>query len=295
MAHALYRDGSGSIGRGDNAWTITGNVITLSNPADTKYFSLGQLIDFSSVSSGAPGTLRALAATYNVQVTKIDEDAGLITCALDSNGAAVTNISTYYTSLDNDDFIHPAGDFYGSVGQKIKGLSSWIPLTAPGATTFWGVDRTPHVTRLAGHRLDDSTAPCEDSILVLAEKMHERGASPDSAFLSPRQFTKAVKRMNAKVEYEAGGTATYGFSNFKVETSAGTVSIFADPDCPEDRGYLLNMGSWVVRHLGLPEVVATDGLTALRRSALDEIEIRCRYYAQLVCEDPGQNGVFAVA
>ncbi len=296
MAHALYRDGSGSIGRGDNAWTITGNVITLAQISDAKFFSIGMLLDFSTVVSSAPGALRALAATYNVAVTKIDEDLGLITCGLDANGAAVTNISTYYTALDNDDFIHPAGDFYGSVGQKIKGLSAWIPLVAPGATLFNGVDRTPHITRLAGHRLSDSTAPVEDSILVLAEKMHERGATPGDAFISPRQFTKAVKRLNAKVEYDgAGGTATYGFSNFKVETSAGTVAIFADADCPEDRGYLLNMSTWSVRHLGLPEIVATDGLTALRRAGLDEIEIRCRYYAQLVCENPGENGVFAVA
>ena len=296
MAHALYRDGSGSIGKGDGAWTISGTVITLSQAADTKFFHIGMLLDFSSVSSGAPGTLRALAATYNVAVTKIDEDAGTITCALDANGATVTDISSYYTSLANTDFIHPAGDYYGSAGQKIKGLSAWIPLTAPGATSFWGVDRTPHVTRLAGHRLNDSTAPCEDSILVLAERMHERGAKPDAAFISPRQFTKAVKRLNAKVEYDgAGGTATYGFSNFKVETSAGPVAIYADADCPEDRGYLLNMDTWVVRHLGMPELVTTDGLSMLRRSGLDEVEIRARYYAQLVCENPGENGVFAVA
>jgi hypothetical protein len=253
------------------------------------------LLDFSAVSSGAPGTLRAVA-TQRVMVTAINEDAGTITCALDATGAAVTNLTTNYTSLTNADFIHPMGDYFNSTGQKIKGLSAWIPLTAPTSTPFWGVDRTPHITRLAGHRQNDPTAPVEDSILVLAEKMAERGATPGDAFISPRQFTKAVKRMNAKVEYNsAGGTATYGFASFKVEAPCGTVAVHSDPDCPEDRGYLLNMDTWCVRHLGLPEVVATDGLTALRRTGLDEIEIRARYYAQLVCENPGENGVFAVA
>lgn len=132
--------------------------------------------------------------------------------------------------------------------------------------------------------------------MALAEVMHERGANPDIAMVSPRQFTKMSKRLNAKVEYDGGGgSATYGFSNIKIATSAGTVSIFADSDCPEDRGYLLTKDTWVVRHLGLPEIVATDGLTALRRQGLDEIEIRCRYYAQLVCLNPGENGVFSVA
>lgn len=294
MAHALYRDGTGSVGKGNSSWTITGTVITLSQKADTKFFGLGMQLDFSSVSSGAPGTLRALAATYRVVVTKIDEDAGTLTCALDSNGAAVTNISSYYTDLTNADFIHPAGDYASSTGQKIKGLAAWIPLVAPSATTFWGVDRTPHVTRLAGNRLDDSTAPAEDSIMSLAEIMHERGANPDICMISPRQFTKMSKRLNAKVEYEgAGGSASYGFSNVKIATSAGTVSVFADPDCPEDRGYLLTKDTWSIRHLGLPEVVTTDGLSALRRPGLDQIEIRARYYAQLVCKAPGENGVFS--
>lgn len=34
MAHALFRDGTGSVGKGDAAWTITGTVITLSTRAD---------------------------------------------------------------------------------------------------------------------------------------------------------------------------------------------------------------------------------------------------------------------
>jgi hypothetical protein len=296
MAHALYRDGTGSVGQGDDSWTITGNVITLSNRADTKFFGLGMQLDFSINSSGVPSTLRALAATYRVVVTTVNEDAGTITCALDSNGAAVTNISTYYTSLANDDFIHPVGDYTSSTGQKLKGLSAWIPLAAPSATTFWGVNRAVHPTRLGGNRLDDSTAPAEDSIMSLAEVMHERGANPDICMVSPRQFTKMSKRLNAKVEYDGGGgSATYGFSNIKVATSAGTVSIFADPDCPENRGYLLTKDTWCIRHLGLPEVVTTDGLSALRRDGLDQIEIRCRYYAQLLCKAPGENGVFSVS
>ena len=55
------------------------------------------------------------------------------------------------------------------------------------------------------------------------------------------------------------------------------------------------MSTWRIKHLGLPEIVSTDGVSALRRPGLDQIEIRCRYYAQLVCYAPGENGVFAVS
>lgn len=296
MAHALFRDGTGSVGKGDGAWTIAGTVITLSTRADTKFFGIGMHLDFSAVSSGAPGTLRSLTGSNRAVVTAVDEDAGTVTCALKSDGTALADISSLYTGLTNADFIHPVGDYLSSTGQKLKGLAAWIPLTAPSSTPFYGVDRSVHPTRLAGNRLNDPTAPAEDSIMSLAEVMHERGANPDIAIISPRQFTKMSKRLNAKVEYDgAGGSADYGFSNVKVATSAGTVKVYADPDCPEDRGYLLTKDTWSIRHLGLPEVVATDGLTALRRPGLDQIEIRCRYYAQLVCKAPGENGVFAVS
>jgi hypothetical protein len=302
LSHSLFRAGDGTIGQGNGSWTITGTVITLSRKADTKFFGIGMQLDFIANSSGAPsGTARALAATYRVAVTAIDEDAGTVTCALDSNGATVTNISTYYTSLANTDWMAPVGDYnsaFATTGaEKIKGLAAWIPLVTPTSALFWGVDRTVHPTRLAGHRLDDSTAPAEDSIMSLAEVMRERGARPDTVILSPRQFTKVSKRLNAKVEYQsAGGKADYGFSSFGVATSAGIMKVLTDSDCPEDRGYILRMDTWKLKHLGgLPEIVSTDGLTMLRRPGLDQVEIRARYYAQLVCTAPGHNGVFSVS
>jgi len=302
MAHALYRDGSGSLARGDGAWTITGTVITLLQRSDTKFFFLGAALDFVANSGGAPsGAARALSATYRVVVTKIDEDAGTVTCALDTNGATVTNISSYYGSLANTDWVVIGGDYnqnYATTqATKIRGLSAWIPLTAPGGgDNFWSVDRSTYPTRLAGHRLNDPTAPAEDSIMALGEVMHERGAAPDICLVSPRQFTKISKRLNAKVEYDgAGGDAKYGFMTFGIATSAGVIPVYADSDCPEDRGYLLTMDTWRMKHLGLPEIVTTDGLSALRRPGLDQIEIRCRYYAQPVCYAPGENGVFAVS
>lgn len=301
LSHALFRDGSGSVARGDGAWTITGNVITLLTKADTKFFGLDMVLDFIPNSSGAPsGSARTV--TNRAVVTAIDEDGGTITCAKDVTGSAVSNLSSVYTSLANTDWISAVGDYnsaFATTGaEKVKGLAAWIPLVAPApGDNFWTCDRSAFPTRLAGHRLNDPTAPAEDSIMTLAEVMAERGAEFDTCIVSPRQFSKISKRLNAKVEYQgAGGSADYGFSRFMIHTSGGALPIYADPDCPEDRGYILNMPTWKVRHLGgLPEIVTTDGLSALRRPGLDQIEIRARYYAQLSCDRPGDNGVFAVS
>jgi hypothetical protein len=306
LSHALFRAGDGTVAQGNGSWTITGNVITFSRKADTKFVHIGMILDFIAptvaATLGSPPAALRTAAGNKAVVTKVSEDAGTVTCALDSAGGALANISTLYTGLTNYDWLAPVGDYSAtwatSGAEKIRGLAAWIPLTEPTTgDSFWGVDRSVHPTRLAGHRLDDSTAPVEDSIMALAEIMRERGARPKVCILSPRQFTKASKRLNAKVEYSgAGGSAEYGFSSFAVATSAGLLKVVVDSDCPEDRGYLLNMDTWKLKHLGgLPEIVSTDGLTMLRRPGLDQVEVRARYYAQLVCTAPGQNGVFSVS
>ena len=296
MGHAIYRDGTGSAGRLDGTSALTGTTFTLLTRADAKFFWIGMQLDAISNVSNVPTLVRALTGSARPVVSKVDEDGGVITCLTDSAGVAITNLSTYWTGLTNTDFLAQAGDFtIAAGGGKLRGLAAWLPLAAPvSGDNFWGVDRSVHPTRLAGNRLNDPTAPAEDSIMALAEVMHERGASPDCVLVSPRQFTKISKRLNSKVEYDgAGGDVKYGFMTFGIATSAGILPVYADPDCPETQGYILSLDSWRVKHLGLPEIVTTDGLSALRRPGLDQIEVRCRYYAQLVCYAPGDNGVFA--
>ncbi len=301
MAHALYRAGDGTIARGDGTYSVAGNVITVLNRPDTKFAGLGMVLDFVPNSGGSPAGAARAVATQRVVVTAIDEDAGTITCGLDVTGAAVVALSTNYTGVANTDWIAPIGDYnqnYATTGaQKIRGLAAWIPLTAPTAgDNFYGVDRSVFVTRLAGNRLNDPTAPAEDSIMSLAEVMKDRGARPDIVLVSARQFTKMSKRMGVKAELDAtGGDAKYGFMRIFVATSAGLLPVYADSDCPEDRGYILTLSTWAIYNLGLPELGGSDGLKALRRAGLDQIEIRAVYYAQLACKAPAHNGVFAVS
>src|SRR5262249_29800354 len=90
MAHALYRDGSGTIGKGDGAFSVTGNVITLSQKADTKFFTIGMQLDAIAGASGTPsGAVRSVGAGGNPVVTAVNEDAATVTCALDTSGAAL--------------------------------------------------------------------------------------------------------------------------------------------------------------------------------------------------------------
>lgn len=280
LSHALYRANDGAVGRiSSGVGTVT---VTLTNRSDAKFFTIGGQYQVANGQSG--DTVGALRDSGDfVTCDAIDEDAGTVTF-----DAAV---STQVTGALDNDWLIPAGDR----NEKVTGLAGWIPLSTPTPTAFFGVDRTTHPTRLAGNRLDQSTVPAEDTIVELAEIMAERGARPDRVFVSPRQFSKIAKRLGAKIEYQdGGGTANVSFSGVKMFTSAGALTLTPDPDCPDNRGYILTMDTWRLKHLlDLPHIVMDDGLRALRRSASDSIEIRARYYAQLVCYAPGHNGVFS--
>lgn len=280
LAHALFRDGTGTVGRiASGQGTAT---ITLTNRSDAKFFTIGGQYQVADGQTGdTVGTLRDSGDF--VSVTAVDEDAGTVT--------ADATWSTQITGTLANDWVIPAGDRL----EKVTGLAGWLPLASPSATPFFGVNRTVHPTRLAGSRLDQSTVPAEDTIVELAEIMRERGARPDRVFVSPRQFSKMAKRLGAKIEYQTGGgEAKVSFDGIRLYTSAGSLVVTADSDCPDNRGYILTMDTWRLKHLlDLPHIVMDDGVRALRRSALDQIEIRARYYAQLACYEPGHNGVFS--
>jgi hypothetical protein len=270
---ALWGSGSGSIGRRLSA---SGDVITLYNARDVKNFTEGQTVVFSTADGG--GSLKAGSTT----VTHVDYDAGTI---------EVEDI-TDITTPANDDYIFVQGDY----DAKMKGIAAWIPLTAPGATSFYGVDRTVNVQALSGNRITTASSTIEEAIMTLSESIGDFGGSPDAVFMSPKNFNTLNKSLGSKIEFDGGGgTATMGFEYIRIATSAGVVKVRPAPYCPDDRGYMLQLDTWTLHTLGeMPHIVQDDGLMALRQRAGDGLEVRGRYYAQPACDAPGWNGVFAI-
>ena len=282
LGHAGYRSGSGALGTIIAGETLSDADFTLARRGDAKYFRVGMQLQFAAAE--ITGSLRD-SGDY-VTVTAVDEATGLITT---DSGALATSI----TGLTAGDYVYARGDR----NLKIKGLAAWIPLTAPApAESFFGADRSVQPNRLAGVRLNAPNYPIEDLILEVGETINEQGGEPTVCVISHRRWVTLAKRLNAKVEYDGGGGAMASFGgSFPVHLSSGVVRVYPDVDCPDDVGYVLTMDSWTLHHLGeLPEIVRDDGISALRRSAEDSIEIRARYYAQLVCVAPGHNGVFAL-
>ncbi len=283
-AHACYRSGYGVLGQ------VTGDVVTatsfvLQNTEDARNFAVGQHIMFAANTDGT-----GQVASSERQVSAVDEDSGTITMTSGMAGAVAAD-AYVYTSGDQVD----TGT--GNGQNKIVGLAGWIPLTAPGGgDSFFGVNRSVHTTRLAGHRLNATGNSIEENILTLSENIVRGGGAPDKCFISHGNFNNLIKGLGTKVEYNgAGGKADVGFGGVQIHTSAGPVMVHPDPDCPSNRGYCLQMDTWALHHLdAFPHIDTLDGNNALRRSANDGIEVRARYWAQLACVAPAWNGVFAI-
>lgn len=277
-AFDFYRDTSGNRGRRSAAAT---NVITLTEVDDARNFKEGMTVIASPNADGS--TPRAGSTT----VDSVDEDAGTVTLV---SAAAIT-------AFANNDYLFRKGD----PGTCMEGLAVCTPLVAPvrNSDSWRGIDRGVNPNRLAGSRLDDTSLNAEVALGRLAVKISKIGRTHnvDEAFVNPTHFFNMAQRMNAKVEYDdGGGTANYGFQHLMLHTAAGTMKVYADPDCPMPRGRVSRNGSMYIKHLGgLPHIVDADGNMTLRMSDENSLETRVEGFCNLIQDDPSAQGVCSLA
>jgi hypothetical protein len=275
-AIALYGTGSGSIGK---VKSISVKTITLVDAADVYNFGVGMLIVHSTADGG--GAVKTLVLTVASRVPT----AGTVTFTANADGGGGNDPAV-------SDFMFVEGDY----DLKVVGLSGWVPLTSPSATLFFGVDRSVDPTRLGGQRLDASANPIEENILTVAEDVVMEGGMPRWAPLHAKKFAELTKGLGSKVEYQgAGGNVASGFRGVDVHCSGGVITVFSDPACKINRGWVLTPESLMLHHLdGFPHLDTIDGLEGLRNSGSDGIEVRARYWAELGCNAPGWNGTYSI-
>lgn len=285
LAYQLYRSSSGSRGRIlSGAGTGAAQVLTLTVADDARNFKEDMVLEANDTDDGV--SVRAGVA----QVVGVDEDAGTVTV----NNSGTVPGGANITAIANNDYLFRAGD----PGACVEGLAMHIPLAAPvlGSDSFRGIDRGTSARALAGVRVDDTATSIEENIGFVAVKISQSGKKADACYLNPVKFWEVARRLNAKVIYEGGGgDANVFFDGFKIHTPAGSVMVYSDPDCPTNRGYVLNMRTWYIKHLkGLPHIIEDDGRPNLRSVSEDSIEARVRWMWNLVCTEPGANGVFSI-
>jgi hypothetical protein len=279
LAVDLYGTGSGS--RGQVTTGGTGTSIVLKDTEDVTNFEVGMEIVFSTADGG--GSVKSGSVT----VTAVDRDSGTLTT--DAQSAIAGGSGTA-----NDDYIFAEGDY----DSKIKGLSAWIPSSAPtSGDSFFSVDRSVDASRLAGIRYDGSAQPIEEALVDGASRIAREGGTPDHVFMSYAKYADLEKALGSKVQYvDLKVNAEVGFRGIVINGPRGPIKVIPDQNCPSDTAFMLQLDTWKLWSLDkCPHIQDLDGLKMLRQASADGVEIRIAYYAQLACDAPGYSGRITLA
>lgn len=274
LASALFRSGTGSIGQ-IGAMPGAG-VIQLSEPSDVVQFEVNMTLQANATDGGTP----RVALGY---VIAVDRSAGQITVSAVLGGPGA------------DPALWAPGDFLlvqGDNNLKIKGLSAWLPASAPTSALFFGVDRSVDTTRLGGVRYDGSAQSIEEALIDASSLLAREGGKPDVAIMSFASYSALEKALGAKVQYvDLKGPAEIAFRGILVSGANSQIKCFPDRNCPPRQCYLLQMDTWKLECLGeAPQILRYgDGLEMLRVYNADAGEVRVGYYAQLRTNAPGWN------
>jgi len=281
---AIYAWGNGGGALGKRA-SISTNVVTLAEPADTLNFEEGMFV-VASANDGSDAS-HALRAGAGTTVASVQRDAGTVTLV---SAAAITDFA-------NADFVFRAGDFFGDTGVTVmKGVQAFIPSANP-TTTLWGMTRTGDPQRLAGCRVaaaDYSAKTIDERIRVLGSYMSGRYKTPGATagFLHPEDWTTLETVMGARgIRPLADQNTKFGFMKIDVVMGGRVVSIYPDRYCPKGTFFALRLQNWWLSSMGpLLSPMEEDGLVLLRAADSMEYEYRLVSYPILACNAPGYNG-----
>lgn len=297
LAVSLFRGRSGALG---TVGARTATTFTLANPNDVTSFEVGMALVASASATGAnrAGLTNALSFTglgtnTVVFVSAVDRDTGVI--SLTGNGAV--DITAGATPWTVNDTVFAAGDNANGSGDgnKVTGLADWIPSATPGATPFFGVDRSVDPTRLGGLRVDGTSRTPEEALMALLNRQCREGGKPSHIFLNHADFLNLQIALGGKVVMEYMANGTIGFEALQVRGPKGPVRLYTDQDCPAGRGYSLQMDTWKLYSAGgAPMLQDIDGNVLSREPSADRYEGRMCYYAQTGCEAPGFNATIAL-
>lgn len=300
LAHDLMAPSTGERGQ---ISSITTGVITLVDAQSVVNFEVNMSLVSYSVSGTTPTQSTAAAIGY---VIAVNRSAGTVTVSATVGGSAgtPTNWSTSfkYLAVQGDINFVSGGLGTSNTGLlKISGLGAWLPTTAPTTgDSFWGVDRSVDVTRLAGVRFDGSAETIEEALIDGSSLVAREGGQPDMAFVNFTSWAALEKSLGSKVQYVdvKHDEADIAFAGIKVHAPYGPITVIPDRNVPSQICFLLSMDNWKLRSLGRAPHILTyglEGLEGLRVGSADALEIRIGYYANLVCNAPGWNCVIQLS
>lgn len=275
MAQGLFSAGHKAIGK---ITVVSGGQITM-DVNGAFLLEVGDTVVSSTATSA--GSIDAGTGT----VTSVNRVGATFKYTANSSWAPAVNS---YVFIDGD------------YNNCITGIQAWLPTTAPvlGSDVFGStsVDRGVDPTRLAGIRVDASTAGGIIDALHLAQKDFRRqGVNVSHFFLSHDDFNQAEREAESRriVMVDVKGKDNemdygVGLKGLKI----GSATALPDMYCPVGRSYGLTLGGWTWKSVSeAPHIVDDDGLTMRRATTGDGFSGELASYSNLKTDNPGNNGV----
>ncbi|HEX4355658.1 MAG TPA: hypothetical protein VHZ95_22180 [Polyangiales bacterium] len=273
----LYRDSYGA--RGQIA-SISTNTLTLVNAFDAINFMQGMPLNASTSENGS--SPQAGSAT----VLSVDIDDGTITV---DNASGITSLAANMYLFATTEI--------SELG--LEGFSVSTPLVAPtSGDSFRGQDRSVDPSRLAGSRLTASQAngTLEMNIVKVLTRIRQVGGQADFSTMNSERAMEVRTRLGAKVRFDPGGDATYGFSSFMFDTPLGPIKVVDDPDCPTTAAWVGHSGSHKLPTLdAFVRIDESDGNWAIRKPSNNQIAVRIRSVGNYCQPKPRNFGVVPIS
>lgn len=297
IEHALFRDGSGVVGRFASK---SSNTVTLTDVRDVRAFNVGAKFQGLAAAASAYNPAELDEALLNsgevYTVTAVDRSQGKVT--FDNIGS----------TMDANDYFVQYGAAYAfsdatttaNTWKKIRGFASWLknPADSDWATTFNGVDRSVDKERLGGIYYDAAAASVDTEVALInaGALVIAAGGKPDVVFMHPLRVALLAQLMDGHgatrtdrtIVQKEGGKIS--FKSILLNTGAGEVDVISAPACPYNEGYMLQLDTWTLASLDkAPHLVLDDGGAARADSASDSLNIEVAAYLDLGCRAPGYN------
>jgi hypothetical protein len=275
----LFQDRGNSKGQVDASGGAA-LFITLKNPADVSKFYPNLRVR-ASTNDGNSGAL--LPGT--VIIVGIDEDTGRLYTA----GA---NWSTQITGLVADCHLFQAASW----ARGRDGLKGWIQDTAPTSTLFNNVDRTQHITRLAGHRKSVASGSDIASALRAACTMIQNGGGDaNTVFASFGILSEFAEQQEQKVQFAElkGDKVTVGVPSIVFVAGNMKLNLVGTWGCSDERLYVLDRDDLEIVHSteGVCEIVDEDGSTLRANASRFTYDLRSIQIYNYVYRNPTNAAV----
>lgn len=254
-----------------------------------QYVAVGDPVDIIVRSSGATGTG---AVGRTVTAVAYTGTAGTSTQA-----QANVTISGANISVDNTYGVYISGDRSNE---------------SDGLRNICSTGRTLHNINSSSNAFWDSTIkdfafanPSEDGIMFLAQQIRQRSASakPSWGMFSLGGHRRLANTYASQKRWNAPNTTSIdgGYEALMVSAGGAPIPIYADVDCPNGTGFLINQDSFAFSQLSEPDWLdaPTGGGGVLYLKDGASLGTKSRVWqgwmiwdASLVCIAPNRNGKF---